>query len=128
MTARAFRGVLVKPLADQHDHDYYIDPAGVDLLSGQVFITNNFEGKAVGTGTVIRRDGALVVEGVLTDEGAKLALRGANKLAIGVVVDKRVRQQQDLGGVVRKCRIVQAALTKDHADPDQPAIEFDEGA
>lgn len=113
-----FRGVLLKPLADQHDLDArYIDPAGVEFDPERDYpISVEFNDliPPVGRGRVSQaEDGSLVVEGEIFGNLFRGHNTGPRKLAIGVRA-KHAPDQTELFAI---------ALARLHQDPDQPSIE-----
>lgn len=113
-----FHGVLVKPLEDQHDRNYHIDPAGVKFdpdFDYPLHFEFDFD-QPIGTVRVYRDDdGSLTVEGETTIEKDKFVA------AIGcVATDYLVFPNKP--GLVRSSELRDVALTRHHADPTQPKV------
>ena len=120
-----FRGVLIRPLADQGDRDgALIDPAGVAFIEGRDYpVTAEFDyDKPLGYARVSRaEDGSLIAEGeiVYADWADVKGLR----LAAGVAFDSAYARPVPQGRAAMRCRLNAIGLTPRHSDPGQPEIE-----
>ncbi len=125
MSERSIHGVLVKPLAEQHDTDgILIDPAGVRFDPTKEFpllVEFDTGREPVGRGYVRRNeDGSLEFVGTVGD----LPLADV-RLAIGVRADKGYRHRPDRPDIVTESDLMGVSLTWTHQDPDQPAAVID---
>lgn len=117
-----FHGVLLKPLANQHDRDgYLIDPQGVTFDPDKDYaISPDFDPRKLPVGRArVRRaeDGSLEAYGTLEKwPGAKLA--------IGVSYG-RVRPLPT-PGIVEKSQLMELGATLAHVDLEQPSVAYEE--
>jgi len=121
-----FEGVLLQPLAEQHDTDgYNIDPNGVQFDPERRYeVTNSFDLKDILGYATVRRteDGTLIATGDaqfpvdMFTEPQKIAL------AIGVRSDKAEWPKGK--GVVKDSVLWVLGATWNHVDPSQPAIRL----
>lgn len=122
-----YRGILVRPLAEQADRDNtFIDPAGVAFSPSIRYpVTVEFDWRrSTGYATVSRaEDGSLVAEGWI--EGDPEAIVGGRPpwLAAGIAVRSEDILDGLRGRVVSSCRLNAIGLTGNHSDPGQPPIE-----
>ena len=115
----AFRGTLVRPLADQGDRSHnHIDPAGVRFdpeTDYPIHVEFDYSKPPVGFGRVSRaEDGSLRVEGEISPG------QHPWQLAIGVYSRKSLRTRDR--HVIEESDILSISLTDRHDDPDQPVV------
>jgi hypothetical protein len=128
-TDQRVKAVLVLPLEKQAD-PYPIDPAGINFKAGQEYlVTRDFDITTdLGTARLSREGGAIMADITLNEEGIQFVKHGDKmfygaKLAVGVVTD-RITIEQDGSRVVDKSQLYAASLTYNHADPNQPKVEW----
>lgn len=125
-----YRGILVRPLAEQADRDgTYIDHAGVEFVEGRRYVVwrehrYNYPEDAVGYAEVSRsEDGSLVAEGWIDGDPEAIVGGRPPQLAIGIAVRSEDIHDGIRGRVVSSCRLNAIGLTGSHSDPGQPPIE-----
>lgn len=121
-----FKGVLVRPLAEQGDRDErFIDPAGVEYVAGRNYpLTVEFDlTRLVGYAAVEPDGDSLVAAGWIDGDPEAIVGGYPPRLAIGIAVRSEDIHDGLRGRVVSSCRLNALALTGNHGDPGQPPIE-----